>query len=613
MPATAPSRSTPEKAKQNAPTADSIITTKHTRVEVLASPGSGKTHTLLRRIDHLLNGGVDAKKILVLTFSNAAVQEIQSRLVEMQAEAASSLSAQLPQVKTAHAFANALASTSGNASKLLNDTECLDLMRSAIHRTAKRCRTGALWPALSESARKRRVARILALGETHEVKALAQLLAYMSAANINVDAALAMSRFANFVPHQKVLPDIVAAYTLAKRKAGRIDYGDMLSRAVDVLTRNADATAATHVLVDEYQDCSAAQTALLVALATRPSTSIMVFGDPHQAIYGFAGSIYCPLADALANTLTKRLLRSRRLTRPVAAIASAVAGHDADSAIVAGRDGPLPVLRVDGSHHAQTASVVADIQTLMQSGAAAEEVAVLARTRALLAPIEQALLAANISTRRLGQQRTSRHALYVLRFVRILEQAIAAESRVDLDLVKTRIKSDHAITAKMWNAVRKQLDGARNVSSLEGRYRLCAAIYLRLLGGVRHNAEIRADVNRWEPFARGHADAASMRNAIRAFRPDAVITGTIHSAKGREWNHVLIVGATDGVLPHYAADDPATLADERNLMYVAITRAKQTLRLYHSPATHSRSRQSFTRLSRFLDTAEVARCFRKPR
>ena len=126
---------------------------------------------------------------------------------------------------------------------------------------------------------------------------------------------------------------------------------------------------------------------------------------------------------------------------------------------------------------------------------------------------------------------------------------------------------------------------------------------MRLRGGVRADAELRAEVNWWVTVCRTHADARSMRDAVRALDERAVVTGTIHAAKGGEWNHVFIVGVTDGLLPLYLSRDEHSLAEERNLLYVAITRARETVRLYHAPTGHARSRQQFEKLSRFLTPA----------
>ena len=96
-----------------------------------------------------------------------------------------------------------------------------------------------------------------------------------------------------------------------------------------------------------------------------------------------------------------------------------------------------------------------------------------------------------------------------------------------------------------------------------------------------------------------------MRDALRAMPKETIVTGTIHAAKGLEWEHVFIVGATDGYLPLYHARDKAQLGEERNLLYVAVTRAREAVRLYHAPCKHAKSRQRFESPSTFLTKAAV--------
>ena len=97
-----------------------------------------------------------------------------------------------------------------------------------------------------------------------------------------------------------------------------------------------------------------------------------------------------------------------------------------------------------------------------------------------------------------------------------------------------------------------------------------------------------------------------MRDAVRQMNPHAVVTGTIHSAKGGQWDHVFIVGVTDGLLPFYKArNDEHAMAEERNLLYVAVTRAREKAWLYHAPSNHSGSRQRFEDVSCFLAEPRV--------
>lgn len=158
-----------------------------------------------------------------------------------------------------------------------------------------------------------------------------------------------------------------------------------------------------------------------------------------------------------------------------------------------------------------------------------------------------------------------------------------------------------------WKKETSKLQKVLAIPSLEGRYRLCAVIYLRLLGGIRKNPELLAEVNRFEPFSRMHENATAMFHAVKEMDANCVVTSTIHAAKGQEWDHVLLVGVTDGLLPIYHAKDEQSLAEERNLLYVAITRARETVRLYHAPTPHARSRRQFDELCQFINTPAVKR------
>jgi DNA helicase-2/ATP-dependent DNA helicase PcrA len=128
---------------------------------------------------------------------------------------------------------------------------------------------------------------------------------------------------------------------------------------------------------------------------------------------------------------------------------------------------------------------------------------------------------------------------------------------------------------------------------------------LRALGGLRADEDRRPDVNRWDAFTREYSSALEMRDAIRNMSLAAVVTETIHAAKGGEWDHVFVVGVTEGYLPMYLSRDELAVTEDRNLLFVAITRAKGTVRLYHAPSDHPRSQRRFTALSPFVDQRAV--------
>jgi len=597
---------------------DLIAKTTAQRVEVLASPGSGKTYTLLRRIEHLVARGVPARHILVLSFSTASVHELRRRLDELgttaetresQAAAktrttAKAVDLSIITIQTAHAFALALLRKSQPGLSVLSDSRSLALMAQAVQRAHQDCNTGKLWPSISKTMRKLQLELLQQLLDPATVKLLLPLFTLAQAAQAPLAAIVQTQAFGQLKPYAGVLRAIDRRYQALKSRSASIDYGDMLTQAIAIIQQRPTAVPYTHVLVDEYQDCSAAQTQLLAAVASLPEREIMVFGDPYQAIFGFAGSAYTPLAHVLPDVRNLALPISRRLTIPIAALASAVVEHRPGNAIVAKRLGPKPKLLMDPGLNEQIRRAVGDIQRLMGRGAAPQQIAVLARTRAQLTPVEQTLLAAGVQTQRLGTVRHIRHALRVLRLVKLVERSARTDTAISAEAVRAalpRLKSESEADESAWRREARALVKAARVPSFDGRYRLCAAAYLRLLGGVRADPDIRADVNRWEPACRPYTRARDMAATIRTMQPSAVVTSTIHAAKGREWNHVLVMGVTDGLLPLYLSRDQEALAEERRLLYVAITRARETLRLYHAPANHARSRNRFEKLSRLLD------------
>jgi DNA helicase-2/ATP-dependent DNA helicase PcrA len=132
---------------------------------------------------------------------------------------------------------------------------------------------------------------------------------------------------------------------------------------------------------------------------------------------------------------------------------------------------------------------------------------------------------------------------------------------------------------------------------------------MQVLGGVRKEKDIRRCLNERTPQCRKFGSASAMRLAVeklKAARP--VEASNIHRAKGKEWRHVFIIGVTDGVLPDYRSTSQARLDDERKALFVAATRASETLTLVHAPQVlqprHSPVLKAL-RPSRFLHAPEV--------
>jgi DNA helicase II / ATP-dependent DNA helicase PcrA len=606
-----------------------IVTTTARRVTVLASPGSGKTTTLIGRVHHLIETGVPAAQILVLSYSTTTVRELRRRMDTISTShthtcsittitANCSTNTTKPDlsgvsVQTAHAYALSLIHahdlqhpTGLPRTRVLDKKQTLELLTTAIAQTRTRCRKGLLWPQHSTNTRTARLDLFDALANSCNTALLARLLAYTRTAKIGLRDGVKLPPFRALTPYIRLLKPITLAFNTNKSALGFIDFNDMPVKALQVIAACPALVTHTHILVDEYQDSSASQIELLTALAKLPRRNITVFADPNQAIYGFSGSQYTPLGSVLDKVKTLQLRVSHRLTAPVAALASAVAKHSPQRSIATTHSGPAPQLIVNTDLASQTARVVADIKRLIAGGVLPSQIAVLARTKALLQPVEAALLAVSINTTRLGTSRDHRHVLRVLRLVRLVERHVQ-EHTITMDTLQTMLSKlgiAPVDSARCKLAVR-ELKKAAKLTSLESRYRVCCDVYMRLKGGMRADPELRAELSRWGPLCCQFSAALAMRSALLDLPSDHLVTGTVHAAKGMEWEHVLIVGVADGQMPSYLAKTDAELEEERRILYVAISRARQTLSLYHAPVAHARSRQRFEKPSRFLAPAKV--------
>jgi DNA helicase-2/ATP-dependent DNA helicase PcrA len=591
-------------------------------VEVRASPGSGKTTTLIQRVKHLVRSGVSARKILVLSFSNNSVDELRNRLLRSLEQKGNSgkksstskksvASRALPEMQTIHAFAWSLVAQSGHSVDVVAPADRLELLKAALRSCRKDAVDRKLWHKLGGTKRRERLDLVRELPkDSYRVKQMLAAISVAQAQKQGLRDVMTAPKFADSLePFAPIAIAVQKRLARAKTAAGKLDFGDMLEQAVAAIESGARIPY-THVLVDEFQDGSAAQNLLLAALAAR-GCQLMAFGDPEQAIYGFAGNHYTPLDQVVASAMVMPLPESHRLTNQNAALAMAVAGKNTQN-IVTMRDGVKPVLVSSRGPSEQSRAVVRDVQQLLEQGVDPSSIAVLARAKATLKAIEQSLLASDINTARKGVERDTRHVQRVLRLVRLVERHAKTQQPIDADAMTHVFRKVSLVGKQDWKKMARSLRKAASSPSLEGRYKACRDIYLQVLGGVRNHPKAQHDINSWLAKCRDYASSIEMLRATKEEKP-VVQTMTIHAAKGGEWDHVLVVGVADGELPIFHAKSEAALAEERRLLYVAITRARHTVRLYYAPTQHARSRKAFGGSSRLLEPAKVRRTMTQAR
>ncbi len=631
-----------------------IVQCEHRYVEVLACAGSGKTTVLCERVRWLLMHGVAPDQILILSFSRAATAEVRNKLALPLSRLSSRSLSPAPNPKanehrppadldmerinisTCHAFGRSLSSDPGKPGpKVLKPKQTQDLLARAVAAVRKN-----LGPEISSARSKTRrgppqdagARQFLdQLKTSHQLKQVARLFGHASASRQPLAELVAGNRmFAAWAPHATLLKQVRARYRRLKAASAMIDYADMLKLATRALRRQSsrwgrpersassghtDVRKYRYVLVDEYQDSSAAQVHLVAALARAlPDLSLMVFGDKHQSIFRFTGATHTPLASVLSEVLALPLSRSHRLTQPMADAATQILrAGGAEVGSILGRAGTShagkPVLVSSESLSDSLDAVSSDVAAKLANGTSAYQIAVLARTNATLREVEAQLLQRGVATHRKGLEREPQHVLNVLALAKCVERMPKQQRRPDISDLQALLPGVQA-KGKLWQTLCRDLPKVVN-PTFEGRYIRCADLYLSLLDGVNTDRERRDEVRRWIPFCRKHADAKAMRAEVRAMaqKPTVMLT-TIHQAKGNEWDCVYIVGVADGEMPNYLAlVDHEALVEELNLMHVAVTRARESLRLYFAPVRHARSHQRFDKLSRFLSDPQVQEYF----
>ena len=170
---------------------------------------------------------------------------------------------------TAHAFARSVVARAGGCGDVITPSVATALLKSALRRCLQDAHRKKLWCRLDTRQRRERVELVRTLLKDSELLSLLlSAMQFAQAAQIPLGDVMIGTQFADDLkPFALIAPAVLSRYRLTKQAVGHIDFGDMLELAIRALGDGRATIPFTHVLVDEYQDCSAAQTQLLAALA----------------------------------------------------------------------------------------------------------------------------------------------------------------------------------------------------------------------------------------------------------------------------------------------------------------------------------------------------------
>ncbi|RZU50099.1 Rep family ATP-dependent DNA helicase [Krasilnikovia cinnamomea] len=527
---------------------------------VLAGAGTGKTRAVTHRIAYrAATGEISPRHVLAVTFTARAAAEMRARLAGLGAAGV--------QARTFHAAA--LRQVRYFAARLLAGRGMPELVES-------KARLVGLAAARAGVRVDRSGARDLA-GEIEWAK---------SSLVEPGEYAVAAAKAQREPPHEPAkVAEVFAAYESLKRRQGVIDFEDMLRAAVWGIEEHPDVAEQIraqyrHFVVDEYQDVNPLQQRLLEAwLGGRDDLTVV--GDASQTIYSFTGATASYLIDfprQRRGAVVVRLVRDYRSTPQVVGLANAVIRQARGSEarlrleLVGQRPpGPEPALKIFPDEPAEAAAVARRCRELLAAGTPASEIAVLFRTNAQSEAYEEALAEAEVpyvvrGAERFFERPEVRGAMVALR-------AAVRSTPGDTPLVDAVVE---ALSATGWvrdrppagGAQREQWEALAALVTLAEEY--AAAPELVPVGDA---AAVQRDVS-LAAFCDELARRADQQHAPTV---EGVTLASLHSAKGLEWDAVFLVGLAEGTLPTTYAKTPDQVEEERRLLYVGVTRARQWL------------------------------------
>ncbi|HEX3222158.1 MAG TPA: UvrD-helicase domain-containing protein [Nocardioides sp.] len=532
-------------------------------VRVLAGAGTGKTRAITHRIAHGVAQGLYVPtEVLAVTFTTRAAGEMRGRLHRLGAPGV--------QARTFHSAALRQLrwfwpTTYGGDLPTLTESKI---------------------PLVASAARRQRVAADQAL-----LRDLASEIEWAKVSNVGPDdyagVAARRGREVAGLDHDTVAR-LFGGYEEVKRSQARMDMEDVLLLTAGMLAEEERVAAQVRAqykwfVVDEFQDVSPIQSALL-DLWLGGRDEICVVGDPAQTIYSFAGADAAYLRDfprKFPGTTSVELSRNYRSTPEVVEAANAVlAGSGTTSVrLRAQRPAGPPVRFTPAPDEVAEGDTVADaVGALVAGGLPASEIAVLFRINAQSEAFEEAL--------------ASRGLPYVVRgAARFFERP---EVRQAVTLLRAAVRTD-AESSSLPDLMRATLAGmgwSSEAPTTRGQTRdrwesLQALMTMAEEGGDVAPDAFVADLDR--RAAEQHAPAAG-----------GVTLATLHAAKGLEWDAVFLAGMHDGTMPLTHATTDAEIEEERRLLYVGMTRARQHLTVSWASARTPGGRGN-RRPSRFLD------------
>jgi len=599
---------------------------------ISAGAGTGKTTTLLARLTWLIEEGIRPGSLVVTTFTRQACRDMRKRL------SLAHPGAEEVKIQTMHSLAAKILRTySARASAGWNHYSIIDKADGLV----------VMKEILSKYATKNKFSAEDILGRLHRKKETCGRVDWSGVSDDNKNEIL----------------DIFATYEERLHSQRLIELADIIPMAVRVMAKPEMASRLAHIkhiLVDEWQDTNPVQIEM-VRRITALGASATVVGDDDQSIYSFRGTAprLVERADEVLPEVALRgcarfsLTQNRRSTQNILVPAVKMVNHncrDKPKILVSQTSGPQVSVLLHKSDKKEAQYVCQKIKDMM-FGLRPGDLSVLARTRSALSSVMEKMTENGVpfcatSITPLYERRWAKDILAYIRlaispkadvpFTRIAAKPKRGLGPAAVAAIVSIAKSEQV---SIHEALSLYAGGKAAPKARDGALRL--ACHINELAEAIDNNESSADIldyilgeTGYEAWARKSdmdkgldesilmlrelcaensnvfalMDAVMTSSDSGSTNPNAVYVGTLHSAKGMEWQHVFIVGMEQGVLPHASAIDAGqdAVEEERRLAHVGMTRAKETLTITCAKMREMMGSPHFMKPSRFIAEAGLA-------
>jgi DNA helicase-2/ATP-dependent DNA helicase PcrA len=576
---------------------------------VIAGAGTGKTRTLVYRVARLIDIGVDPRTILLLTFTRRAAEEMLRRASLLTDNRCDKVAG-----GTFHSFANTVLRHYGRKIDLEPSFSIMDRPDSEDLIQMVRAELGL-------NTKEKRFPRKQTVGEI-----------YSMALNKQCTISELVERdYPHLYDFLEDLLRLYERYVEYKKTRGLLDYDDLLIKlkellAADEATRQRMSETYRFIMVDEYQDTNRLQ-ADIVRLLAAAHDNVMVVGDDAQSIYSFRGANFRNIMDFPKDFPGAKMIsleENYRSTQPILDLTNEIISRASEKyekhLFTNKKDGDAPLLVQAESEQMQSRFVCQRVLELREEGVPLWDIAILFRSSFHSFDLEMELTRHNIPFVKRGgfQFMETTHIKDLLAHLRVLANPLDAISwgRV-LSLLEgvgpqacqkiTRwiMDSSSPISRlRSFEAKGKIALGLKTLAqvmeaALEPERPAESAQYLMQYYGpilkknhpedypkrMRDLEHFLGMTERYRSLERLITDMAleppnDSVDSVLAVDPDEgpLVLSTIHSAKGLEWHSVFIIWALEGRFPsYYNINTPEELEEERRLLYVAATRAKENL------------------------------------